>query len=172
MAGNFEGGPLTRQPVASEVGKAREREIAKDYASSQERRRAMAIFGGSKQDTRPVDEGLGKLRGSDEATAVAFWKKRLELTAQVGSEVARVGALTPQLRELTRMTDREERKRLTRARIIAFSQLSPEQRQLVGEARRKAFAVDPGVMEDDQAFVDEILPTLDQSVVAVYPRRP
>ena len=132
----------------------------------------MAIFGGPKKDTRPVDEGLAQLHGRDEAAAIAFWKKRLELTAAVGSEVARVGALTPQLRELTRMTDREERKRLTRARIIAFSQLSPEQRQVVGEARRRAFAVDQGVMEDDQAMVDEILPTLDQSVVAVYPRRP
>lgn len=132
----------------------------------------MAILGGSKQDTRPVDEGLAKLKGTDESTAVAFWKKRLELTADVQNEVARVGALTPQLRELTRIDDREERRRLTLARIIAFSQLTAERRERLGAARRRAFTVDATVLEDDQAMVDELLPTLDERVRAVYPQRP
>src|SRR5256885_17240347 len=90
----------------------------------------MGLFGG-KKDTRPVDEGLAQLRGVDEKTAIEFWKKRFELTAAVPNDIARVGALTPQIRELTRMEDAEERKRLTRARIIAFAQLTDDKRQLI-----------------------------------------
>ena len=99
----------------------------------------MAGLFGSKKDTRPIDVGLASLVGSDETTAIEFWKKRLEMTAAVPSEIARVGALTPQMRELSRIGNVEERKRLTRARLIAFTNLPPEQRQLLVAARRKAF---------------------------------
>jgi hypothetical protein len=129
----------------------------------------MALFG-PKKDTRHVDEGLAQLLGSDENTAIQFWKKRFELTAAVPSEVARVGALTPQIRELTRVTDKAERTRLTRARIIAFAQLSPDQRQSIASARRKAFDVDPAILQDDQKLVDEILPTVDANIRAAYPQ--
>jgi hypothetical protein len=91
------------------------------------------------------------------------------MTASVPSEIARVGALTPQIRELTRVEDLEERKRLTRARMIAFAQLSPEDRQTIIAARRKAFEVDPGVLQEDQKLVDQLMPTLDPSVRAAYP---
>ena len=128
----------------------------------------MGLFG-KKKDTRHVDEGLAQLLGSDEKTAIEFWKKRFELTAAVPSEVARVGALTPQIRELTRVDDMEERKRLTRARIIAFAQLPADQRQAVASARKTAFEVDPKILEDDQKLVDEILPTVDANVRAAYP---
>src|ERR1700741_593917 len=130
----------------------------------------MALFG-TKKDTRHVDEGLAQLLGSDENTAIQFWKKRYELTAAVPSEVARVGALAPQLRELTRVSDLGERKRLTPARVIAFEQLSPDQRQAMAAARRKAFEVDPAVLEEDQRVVDEILPTVDAKVRHAYPKR-
>lgn len=130
----------------------------------------MAGLFGSKKDTRPFDVGLASLIGSDEATAVEFWKKRLELTAAVPNDIARVGALTPQMRELTRIDNLEERKRLTRARIIAFAKLAADQRQLIAAARRKAFDVDRGVMEADQKLVDELLPTLDASVRSAYPQ--
>ncbi|HUG06053.1 MAG TPA: hypothetical protein VMQ78_05920 [Candidatus Limnocylindria bacterium] len=130
----------------------------------------MAGLFGSKKDTRPLDVGLASLIGSDEATAVDFWKKRLELTAAVPNDIARVGALTPQMRELTRIDNLEERKRLTRARIIAFAKLAADQRQLIAAARRKAFDVDRGVMEADQKLVDELLPTLDASVRSAYPQ--
>ena len=130
----------------------------------------MAGLFGSKKDTRPIDVGLASLVGSDEATAIEFWKKRFELTAAVPSDIARVGALTPQMRELTRIDNLEERRRLTKARLIAFAKLAPEQRQLIAAARRKAFDVDRGVMEADQKLVDELLPTLDASVRAAYPQ--
>ena len=129
----------------------------------------MGLFGG-KKDTRPVDEGLAQLRGVDEKTAIEFWKKRFELTAAVPNDIARVGALTPQMRELTRIDNLEERKRLTKARLIAFAKLAPEQRQLIAAARRKAFDVDRGVMETDQKLVDELLPTLDASIRSAYPQ--
>ena len=92
--------------------------------------------------------------------------------AGVPSEIARVGALTPQLRELTRVDDLEERKRLTRARIIAFAQLPDDKKQLISAARRKAYSVDPGVLNADQKLVDEIMPTVDASVRAAYPQGP
>jgi hypothetical protein len=130
----------------------------------------MAGLFGNKKDTRPVDVGLASLVGSDEPTAIEFWKKRFELTAAVPSDIARVGALVPQMRELTRVANLEERKRLTRARLIAFTKLPAEQRQLVAAARRKAFEVDRAVMEADQKLVDELLPTLDASVRSAYPQ--
>jgi len=60
--------------------------------------------------------------------------------------------------------------RLTRARLIAFTKLPQEQRQLITAARRKAFEVDRAVMEADQKLVDELLPTLDASVRSAYPQ--
>jgi len=165
----YDGGPLNRQPVEQPSGTQREKELANDYKTSQRRANMAGLFG-SKKDTRPIDVGLASLVGSDEATAIEFWKKRLELTAAVPSDVARVGALTPQMRELTRIDNLEERKRLTKARLIAFTKLAPEQRQLIAAARRKAFEVDRGVMEADQKLVDELLPTLDASVRQAYPQ--
>jgi len=129
----------------------------------------MGLFG-PKKDTRPVDQGLAQLRTSDENALVEFWKKRFQMTAAVPDEIARVGALTPQIRELTRVDDAGERRRLTRARMIAFAQLPADQRQAIASARRKAFDVDPTVLKDDQKLVDEILPTLDQNVRAAYPQ--
>ena len=126
----------------------------------------------AKKDDRPVDVGLLALARSDEATATAFWKKRMELIAAIPSEIARVGALTPQLRELTRMANEGERERLTRARIVAFSQLTADGRQKVGAARAAAWKIDPEVMEKDQTLVDKILPTVDASVRSVYPSPP
>ncbi|HZP96975.1 MAG TPA: hypothetical protein VFC31_11630 [Candidatus Limnocylindria bacterium] len=127
----------------------------------------MGLFGG-KKDTRPVDEGLAHLRGSDERTAIEFWKKRFELTAAVPSDIARVGALTPQIRELTRVDDVKERTRLTRARIVAFAQLPADQRQRISAARERAWSVDRAILEEDQKLVDEILPTVDADVRAAY----
>ncbi len=133
----------------------------------------MAIFGlGTKKDTRPVDVGLASLLGKSEGETIEFWKKRLVEIAQIPNEIARTGALTPQLRELSRVDDVNERKRLTRARIIAFSQLSPDQQQVLGAARAKGWSVDPGVMDADQKRVDELLPTLDDNVRRAYPARP
>ena len=130
----------------------------------------MAGLFGSKKDTRPIDVGLASLVGSDENTAIEFWKKRLEMTAAVPNEIARVGALTPQMRELTRIDNLDERRRLTKARLIAFAKLPAEQQQLLAAARRKAFEVDRGVLEEDQKLVDELLPALDASVRSVYPK--
>jgi hypothetical protein len=123
----------------------------------------------AKKDDRPIDVGLAALTGNDEAAALAFWKKRLELIAAIPNEIARVGALTPQLRELTRMTNEVERERLTRARVIAFAQLPMDVRQRVVEARKAAWNVDKAVLEKDQAMVDKILPTVDASVRSAYP---
>ena len=123
----------------------------------------------AKKDDRPIDVGLAALSGNDEAAAIAFWKKRFELIAAIPSDIARVGAMTPQLRELTRMTSEPERERLTRARIVAFAQLSTDVRQKIVDARKAAWDIDKGVLEKDQALVDKILPTVDASVRSAYP---
>jgi hypothetical protein len=155
--------------VEQSSGKQQESERAADFKKAQGGSRMAGLFG-SKKDTRHIDVGLASLVGSDEPTAIEFWKKRFELTAAVPSDIARVGALTPQMRELSRIENLEERKRLTRARLIAFTKLAPEQRQLITAARRKAFEVDRAVMEADQKLVDELLPTLDASVRSAYPQ--
>jgi len=123
----------------------------------------------AKKDDRPIDVGLAALTGNDEAAAIAFWKKRFELIAAIPNDIARVGALTPQLRELTRIANDAERERLTRARIIAFAQLSPDVRQKIMESRKAAWDVDRSVLEKDQALVDKILPTVDANVRSAYP---
>jgi len=123
----------------------------------------------AKKDDRPIDVGLAALSGNDEAAAIAFWKKRFELIAAIPNDIARVGALTPQLRELTRMTSEPERERLTRARIVAFAQLTTDVRQKITDARKAAWNIDKGVLEKDQALVDKILPTVDASVRSAYP---
>ena len=131
----------------------------------------MAILGfGKKKDTRPVDVGLAALHGKSDNELVEWWKQRLDLIAQVPSDKARVGALTPQLRELSRIESDEERKRLTRARIIAFSQLSPDKRQIITAARQQAWDVDHGVLEADQKLVDELMPAMDANVRSADPR--
>jgi hypothetical protein len=122
----------------------------------------------AKKDDRPIDVGLANLSGKDEATAIEFWKKRFQLVAAIPSEIARVGALTPQLRELTRLPD-AERERLTRARIVAFAQLPADVRQRISEARTAAWKVDADVLQKDQTLVEKIMPTVDASVRAAYP---
>ncbi len=122
----------------------------------------------AKKDDRPIDVGLAALSGKDDATLLEFWKKRFALVAAIPSDVARVGALTPQLRELTRLPD-AERERLTRARMVAFAQLPADVRQRISDARKAAWTVDPEVLQKDQTLVEKILPTVDPSVRSAYP---
>ena len=123
----------------------------------------------AKTDDRPVDVGLAALKGKDEPSLVEWWKTRFGMIAAIPQDIARVGALTPQLRELSRISDEGERRKLTRARLIAFSQIPADQQRLVAEARQKAVAVDPDLLGKDQKMVDELLPTLDANVRAAYP---
>jgi len=116
----------------------------------------------AKKDDRPIDAGLAELRGKSEQEAIEFWKRRLEMTAAIPHDIARVGALTPQFRELVRIDDKEERKRLTSARLKAFGLLPPDVQERLTQTRRKAFDVDRGVLEEDQRLVEELLPTIPQ----------
>src|SRR5204862_7386238 len=78
-------------------------------------------------------------------------------------DTARVGTMTPQLRELVRIQNREERKRLTAARMKAFVQLPADQRERITKTREAAYNVDRGVLEEDQRMVDELLPTIPEA---------
>lgn len=126
----------------------------------------------AKTDDRPIDVGLAALKGKGEPELIEWWKTRFGMIAAIPQDIARVGALTPQLRELTRISDEGERRKLTRARMVAFSQLPADQQRLVMEARKKAWEVDRAVLEKDQQMADEILPSLDPSVRAAYPAPP
>jgi hypothetical protein len=117
----------------------------------------------AKKDDRPIDAGLAALHGKSEQELIDFWKTRFGLIAAIPSDTARVGALTPQLRELVRIENREERKRLTTARMKAFTQLPADQQERMTKTRQAAFNIDRGVLEEDQKMVDEILPTLPEA---------
>jgi hypothetical protein len=114
----------------------------------------------AKKDERPVDAGLAALKGKDENEAIEFWKRRFGMIAAIPIDTARVGALTPQLRELVRIEDVEERKRLTAARMKAFLQLPAEQQDRIMKTRLGAYDVDRVVLEADQKMVDELIPTI------------
>ncbi len=109
----------------------------------------------AKKDDRPLDVGLAALKGKDEATATEWWKERFALIAAIPSDTARVGALTPQLRELSRLTA-DERRRLTKARIAAFGTLPEDQQAKIMTARKAAYEVDRALLESDDTLVQEL----------------
>jgi hypothetical protein len=148
--------PSLRQPVDRAVGEERDNEIKHEV----DKARGIKM---AKKDERPVDAGLAALVGKSEPELIDFWKQRFGLIAAIPMDTARVGALTPQLRELVRIENREERKRLTTARMKAFTQLPADQQERISKTRKAAFDIDRGVLEEDQKMVDEILPTLPEA---------
>ena len=145
--------PSLRQPVDLKVGHEHDDEIAREIRGNK-----MA-----KKDDRPIDAGLAALVGKSEQELIDFWKQRFVLISAIPIDTARVGALTPQLRELVRIENREERKRLTAARMKAFVQLPGDVQERMTKTRKAAYEVDRGVLEEDQKMVDEILPTLPEA---------
>ncbi len=120
----------------------------------------------AKKDDRPIDAGLVALAGKDEATAVEWWKQRFALIAAIPQELARVGAITPQLRELSRL-DPAERRRLTKARMTALTQIPAEQREPIMAARKAAFGVDRALLDSDEAVIQDLLSSV-PGAAAVY----
>ena len=145
-----------RQPVDLDVGSEHDKEIEREVNKT----RGITM---AKKDDRPVDAGLAALVGKSEQEVIDFWKQRYGLIAAIPVDTARVGALTPQLRELVRIENREERKRLTAARIKAFAQLPGDQQERLSKTRQAAFNVDRSVLEEDERMVEEIRPTLPES---------
>ena len=149
----YQENPSLRQPVDRNVGDEHDNEITNEVKKARGIKMA-------KKDERPVDAGLAALVGKSEPELIDFWKQRFGLIAAIPMDTARVGALTPQLRELVRIENREERKRLTTARMKAFTQLPADQQERISKTRKAAYDIDRGVLEEDQKMVDEILPTL------------
>jgi hypothetical protein len=152
----FRENPSLRQPIDREVGEQHDNEIANEVQKA----RGIKV---AKKDDRPVDAGLAALVGKSEQELIDFWKQRFGLISAIPVDTARVGALTPQLRELVRITNREERKRLTAARMKAFVQLPGDQQERIAKTRQAAYNVDRGVLEEDQRMVDELLPTMPEA---------
>jgi len=153
---SYEGVREPRQPVEREVGEQRDNEIANEVKKARGIKMA-------KKDERPVDAGLAALIGKTEPELIDFWKQRFGLISAIPLDSARVGALTPQLRELVRIENREERKRLTAARMKAFVQLPRDQQERITKTREAAYSIDRGVLEEDQKMVDELLPTIPEA---------
>ncbi|MBI2773277.1 MAG: hypothetical protein HYX56_02125 [Chloroflexi bacterium] len=109
----------------------------------------------AKVEDRPVDAGVAQLRGKDDASAVEWWKGRFALLAGVPTEVARAGALIPQIRELSRLPD-AERRRLTKARLQAAVAIPADQRQKVMSALSLASALDPALVKGDQDLAQQL----------------
>ena len=145
-----------RQPVERGVGKQRDSEIGNDVKKA----RGITM---AKKDERPVDAGLAALVGKSESELIDFWKQRFGLISAIPMDSARVGALTPQLRELVRIENREERKRLTAARMKAFVQLPRDQQERIAKTREAAYNIDRGVLEEDQRMVEELLPSIPEA---------
>jgi hypothetical protein len=148
--------PALPQPVDESVGEQHDNEIANEVKKARGIKMA-------KKDDRPVDAGLAALVGKSEQELIDFWKQRFGLISAIPVDTARVGALTPQLRELVRIQNREERKRLTAARMKAFIQLPGDQQERIAKTRQAAYNVDRGVLEEDQRMVDELLPTIPEA---------
>src|SRR5688500_5879946 len=104
----------------------------------------------AKMEDRPVDSGVAGVKSKSDAELLEWWKQRFTLLAGVPTDIARAGALLPQLRELSRLPD-AERKRLTRERIKAFVSLTSDQQQKIMAARRLADANDPELGKSDDA---------------------
>jgi hypothetical protein len=111
----------------------------------------------AKPEDRAVDSGVAQLRGKDDAAAVEWWKQRFALIAGIPTEVARAGALLPQMRELSRLPE-TERRRFTKLRMQAFTSVPSDQRQLVMSARKLTYAFDPALVKSDDDLVQQLVP--------------
>jgi hypothetical protein len=111
----------------------------------------------AKLEARAVDSGVAQLRGTDDPAAMEWWKQRFALIAGIPTEVARAGALLPQMRELSRLPE-AERRRLTKLRMQAFTSVPSDQRQLVMSARKLTYAFDPDLVQSDDQLVQQLVP--------------
>lgn len=115
-------------------------------------------------DRRPLDHQLVAHIGKPEEEVVAWWKARLEQIAAIPIASARAGALVPEWRELATLPE-PQRLALTRARIVASLQLTPDQQDRVFEARDIGRRQVPEIAAADAAFIGEkVVPTLPPEV--------
>jgi hypothetical protein len=57
----------------------------------------------------------------------------------------------------------KKRRRLTTARMKAFTQLPADQQERITKTRQAAYNIDRGVLEQGQRMVDEIMPSLPEA---------
>jgi hypothetical protein len=112
------------------------------------------------EDRRSADVNLKEMAGKPEADAVIWWKTRMTQVAAIPVGTARAGALIPMMRELAALP-KPQRVALTRARVLAVSELPQDQVQKIFEARAIAARQAPELEAEDDAFVrDEVIPAL------------
>ena len=109
----------------------------------------------AKVEDRPVDAGLTSVKGKSDAEVLEWWKQRFALLAAIPTDVARAGALLPQMRELSQLPE-HERRRLTRERMKAFMSLGSEQHQRILAARKLTYAADEALVKSDDAIADSL----------------
>lgn len=109
----------------------------------------------AKLEDRAVDSGIALVLSKDDPAALEWWKQRFALIAGVPTDVARAGALLPQMRQLARLSD-ADRRRLTKLRMQAFILLPSDQRQLILAARKLAYATDPDLLKSDDQVTESL----------------
>jgi hypothetical protein len=115
-------------------------------------------------ERRPLDHQLVAQVGKPEEEVVAWWKARLEQIAAIPIATARSGALVPEWRELAALP-KAQRIALTRARVLAFFQLTEDQRALILEGRAVAATQLPQITAAEDAFFDaEVVPALPSEI--------
>jgi hypothetical protein len=115
-------------------------------------------------ERRPLDHQLVAQVGKPEEEVVAWWKARLEQIAAIPITTARTGALVPEWRELAALP-KAQRVALTRARVLAFLQLTEDQRARILEGRAVAATQLPQITAADEAFLEtEVVPSLPSEI--------
>lgn len=111
----------------------------------------------AKPETRPYDEGVAQARGKTDAELAEWWRQRVGLLAAIPSDVARAGALIPEMRELSFLPEGERRRQI-KARMQAVVAAPSDQRQRLFASVKLAGAIDPELVRSDQQVAERLVP--------------
>ncbi len=109
----------------------------------------------AKPEDRSFDEGVATARTKSDTELAEWWKQRVALIAAIPSDIARAGALLPQMRQLSLLPD-DERRRQTKARMAAVIAATAEQRQRIFTSVKLASAADPTLVQSDQQLASSL----------------
>ena len=113
----------------------------------------------AKIEDRPFDAGVAQARTKTDAELIEWWKQRVALLAGIPSDVARAGAVLPQLRELARLPE-PDRRRLIKSRMQAVIAAPRDQAAKLFAAVGLANAMDPALVKSDQQIADQLAPEI------------
>ena len=110
----------------------------------------------AKLEERSYDEGVAQARGKTEQELAEWWRQRVALLAAIPTDVARAGALVPQMRQLS-LLPADERRRQIKARMTAVVAAPSDQRQRLFAGVKLASAIDPALVRSDQELAQQLV---------------